>query len=381
MTKQNTYPDPSFKHLVIFVSLVLSAIYAFRYVELLQTGQAIFAEDFEVFYRSSAALLSGSVGGVYHVDPHPFVNPPFFLFYIAPLAALPHDVALALWYAAQTAIWAWVLSQPDVRAWWPNLSQSKKQYAALCFFVSLPFALNTILSGQTGFLIASLLLYGATILKRRPFLSGCVFALLTYKVQLLFVPLIIMFFYGRWRALVGFSLTLAGLMLVATICFGADIWFDYYAANLRQAEIFFGATPQRVLEQMASIFAALQLIGMPHQTAMIVQILVTLAFVGVFTYLCWRRPFSPRHLALMAIGIFLCSAYIFVYDMLIISVALFLMLDRQHDSALMRVSILLALAIPFVGVQLHYSGVPYVVITLLTLIFIASHTNSKSNIK
>ncbi|HSQ63214.1 MAG TPA: glycosyltransferase family 87 protein [Polyangiaceae bacterium] len=189
-------------------------------------GQPVY--DFAAQARAHVALAHPGFA------PFPFVNPPILAIEMAPLAKLPHAVALLVVIVASlaAAVVAARLVTGDARN-------------ALWVAASYP-ALTALGQGQLAFF--ALLLFSLTyyaLARRRPFTAGAVASLLVYKPQLLLLlPVAFAMSPLARRALAGFVagvLAQLGICLLvardATLAFPSALArFASYAPNLKVAE-------------------------------------------------------------------------------------------------------------------------------------------------
>jgi len=115
-----------------------------------------------------------------------FVNPPPFLFVVAPLGVLPLPIAWVAWVALTWGLWCWV----GIRAFprlWPLV-------------LAYPGALIAAGHAQTGLLTGALLVLAAHELSHRPRIAGAAIGALVIKPHLAVLAPFWLAAGGRWRA-------------------------------------------------------------------------------------------------------------------------------------------------------------------------------------
>jgi hypothetical protein len=299
--------------------------------------------DFASFYAAGRLALEGHTAAIYDMAAHyareqqifgsavPYYGwlyPPIFLLVAVPLALLPYSVALIVWQGASFALYLAVVAAilaklrreagAIARLWWPVAA------AFPAVFVNLGH-------GQNGFLTAGLLGAALLSLPRRPLVSGILFGLLAYKPQFgLLIPVALLVT-GQWRAIIAASLTVAALMAVTTLAFGAEIWWAFAASTetsrkllLEQGDVGF--------EKLQSVFAAIRMWGGGITLAYWVQGAASLAAIGGVAWL-WRTS-HDRHLkaAALMIATLLASPHALDYDLTILGPAMaFFVASRRSD--------------------------------------------------
>jgi hypothetical protein len=131
--------------------------------------------------------------------------PPHFILFLRPLSALSYGAAFVVWNVVSLVFFAAVVWATFGRSW------------RLVGFTALaPAALFCLWLGQTGLIMAALLVGGIGWLWRRPVLAGILLGLLTCKPPLgLLVPFALVAG-GHWRAFVSACLT-AGVLILASL--------------------------------------------------------------------------------------------------------------------------------------------------------------------
>src|SRR5262249_37425801 len=95
---------------------------------------------------------------------------------------------------------------------------------------AFPAILSNFLVGQNGFLTAGLLGGALVSMQRRPWLSGCLLGLLSYKPPFgLLFPLVLAVA-GEWRVVGAAAATVAGLFAASWLAFGQGTWEAFFHA-------------------------------------------------------------------------------------------------------------------------------------------------------
>lgn len=245
----------------------------------------------------------------------PFYNwsyPLFALPLFWPLAQLPYFVALAVWtlglWGAFSAI---TLSQVER----PN-----RRYALLSL-LSAPACLINVVSGQNGFLSATLLLSGVICLDRRPVVAGILFGQLALKPQLALVLPVTLFALGAWRVMVATTITAIVLVVGSVVLFGIEPWQQYFHVTVPYQVLLLQHFQGFYTTMMVSAFAGARTFGLSYFGAMAIQIIVALAvLIGVFFAV--RRTSDPcRRALVLASAAPLLTPYVFNYDLTALAAA------------------------------------------------------------
>ena len=288
--------------------------------------------DFSDVYAAGTLVADGKAADAYSPALHfarektifgrntPFYGwhyPPFFLLIAGALASLPYLPALLLWQGAGLALYlgamALLLRQEPARdpLWF---------VAALAF----PAVFVNLTHGQNGFLTAAILAGALALLDKRPLIAGLLFGLLAYKPQFgILIPLVLIAS-GRWRSFAAAAVTVAALVLIATLAFGETIWSAFIASThfSRTVVLEQGGTG---FEKIQSAFAAVRLVGGSIPAAYAAQGAAALA-VAVSLILLWRSQASISVKgAGLCLGVLLATPYCLDYDMMALAPAIALM--------------------------------------------------------
>jgi hypothetical protein len=370
-----------FHRLLLAAIVAVAAVYLFRYSYLITDGKAVFAEDFSVFRQALHIFDSWPPASPYHAEGdagyfagqgtlyHPYLNAPFFLLLLWPLKFLPREGAVLVFFAVQLTLWFLVLASRPVRALWPQLAQ--RHYALTCVIVSLPFVINTMLSGQAGIFYASLLLLGCSLLEEKPRCGGSILALLLCKPTL--VPLVLLLLLVRKNLGALYAFIVTGLLFTATstVIWGAPIWQQWVAAlSLHTHMMQLPQLPAAFARQLISIYAGARIEGLSLDTSFALQFMAGAMAVLAVIYTARRDPRHPLALAVFFTSVFLFGAYVLQYDAMILAAPLLILLDKNYTEPLPRLTRVIIICSAFSGVlaaNIQAMGIPYGALSVLFL--------------
>jgi arabinofuranan 3-O-arabinosyltransferase len=180
--------------------------------------------------------------------------------------------------------------------------------------------LTNTLVGQNGFLTASLIGGVLYLMPMRPVLSGICLGLLSYKPQYgLLFPLVLIAA-SQWTVFATAAIVAVAMAALSWLAFGTESWqaFLHWLPMFSQAFLTEGKAPWWKLQ---SLFALIRFFDGTEQLAWILQWTMT-ATVGVGLALMWRSPvrYSLKAAALAA-GTLLTTPYLFMYDMMVLAIA------------------------------------------------------------
>lgn len=276
--------------------------------------------DFISYWAAGKLALAGHAVTAYDIAAHraveasavaaptimPFPYPPPFLLMLLPFGALPYAWAAAAWIGITLLGYALAVRRlaPDIGA------------VAIAF----PPVMVCGITGQNGFLTAALLVAGLVIQPRRPWLAGLLFACLAIKPQIgVLIPLALIA--GReWRTFAGAGIGVIGLASAGLAAFGLAAWNGFLAILP-----LYGSIAGKGLvgwHKMASVYASLRLAAVPDSVALVLHGGAALAGAAL-VWRVWRQTADPLHRgAALAVGTALISPYLYVYDQLLLVVAL-----------------------------------------------------------
>lgn len=282
--------------------------------------------------------------------------PPPALFFAAALAALPYLAAALVWLAATLAAYVAAIGGILGRT-------------GILFALGFPAAIWNVTAGQNGFLTAALIGGTLGLLPRRPALAGICLGLLTYKPQFGLLFPFVLIADRQWPTVAAAATTAVALAALSWLAFGAATWdaFAHWAPISSRALIDEGALDWF---RVQSVFALVRAHGGSEAVAWTVQAIVTLG-LAVGLVLLWRgrAPFALKAAALAA-GTLLATPYLFMYDVVVLAVAVAFLLRfaLEHDFldtieiAALAVGGVLILIYPYVKTHVGLAAVVIVMV-------------------
>jgi arabinofuranan 3-O-arabinosyltransferase len=283
------------------------------------------ATDFVNVWAAGRQALSGAPAAVYDVAVHkaaeaaavghdfageyPWLYPPFFLFVAGLLALLPHVTAAATWLA---------LTFPAYVMVFRSIVRHRAGVLLACAY---PGLLANAVVGQNGFLTAALLGGALLLLERSPLAAGGLIGLMAFKPHLGILIPVALVAGGHWRAFAAATVTVVLLALLSLGAFGLDPWLAFFQG--------LPTASQSTLEQgraewgkLQSAYGVVRMAGGASALAWTVQGVLAGA-VTIALAALWRSkaPFELKAAAL-ATGTLLVTPYMFLYDLVILAVAM-----------------------------------------------------------
>lgn len=235
--------------------------------------------------------------------------PPTFLFVAKALALFPYGVAFVGWVIVSLALF--LVSAHAI---------IERQFAWI-YAAGFPVVFNNTMVGQTGFLSAALIGGTLVLIPRRPILAGVCLGLLTYKPQFgLLFPLLLIAA-GQWRVFISAAVVAVALAGLAALAFGLASWqaFVEWMPRISQAILSEGRTPWA---KMQSIYGVMRYSGFSETLAWVAQgAMIVVVTVGVVAIWRSRVDYSLKAAA-VATATLLVTPYVFIYDMVVLGVAI-----------------------------------------------------------
>jgi arabinofuranan 3-O-arabinosyltransferase len=322
-------------------------------------GQAPAAYDWTLHRAAEVRAVGYDFDGYYgwHYPP-----PAFFL--AAALATLPYLVAAIVWLV--TTLAAYVAAIAGILG----------LRTGVLFALGFPAAIWNVAAGQNGFLTAALIGGTLGLLERHPALAGICLGLLTYKPQFGVLFPIVLIADRRWLTVAVATLTAIVLAALSWLVFGSASWaaFVHWAPLSSHALIDQGALDWYRLQ---SVFALVRAHGGSEPLAWTVQGMVSLSLAIGLAWLWQSRVAFELKAAALAAGALLATPYLFMYDLVVLAVAVaFLLrfaLAREFltgiESAALAAAGALILIYPYVKTNV---GLAAVVIVMVLVVHRAS---------
>src|ERR1700704_4189074 len=301
-------------------------------------GQAAQAYDWDIQKQVQIAALGQSYQGNFA-----WHYPPPFLFVASLLAHFPYAVAFIGWAAASLVPYLAVMRAIVGRPF------------GLLLAAAFPVVLTNTLVGQNGFLTAALIGGTLYLMPMRPVLSGICLGLLSYKPQYgLLFPLVLIAA-SQWTVFVTAGVVAVAMAAASWLAFGTESWqvFFHWMPMFSQACLTEGRAPWG---KMQSIFALVRFFDGTEQLAWVFQWILS-GTVAVLLALMWRSRISyPLKAAALAAGALLITPYLFLYDLMVLAIAVAFLVRiglrqgfQRHELPLLGLVAALLMLYPLAG--------------------------------
>jgi hypothetical protein len=234
-----------------------------------------------------------------------FSYPPTVLFFAYPFGLLPYMPAFAVWIVATI-----VLYLVAVYAIIPRPA------AVILALTPMAVPVN-VLFGHNGFLTAGLIGLSLVFVERRPWLSGILFGLLTYKPQFgVLLPLALLAS-RNWRTLCWATASSMVLSAAATAAFGYPGWPSFVDLLWHRNSTL---STDGVELELQSIYGLLYWAGVSTWLSWTVHLAVAI-IVAIAVCAVWAKPIPhPLKAAILSIGALMVTPYVLRYDLCILSI-------------------------------------------------------------
>jgi hypothetical protein len=321
----------------------------------------LFGRDFVSTWMSARGALEGHPGLWYDFDAynsalqqlfgpdypeHHLTYPPHLLLLIWPFGLLPYLPAFAVYCLVGFALYM------------AAAASGERRTERLVMLAVSPAILVNIFSGQNGFLSAALLIWGLSLLERRPILSGVLFGLLTTKPHLgVLLPLMLVLT-GQWRCIAAAAVTTIGLLAAATAIFGPDIWGDYVEHSLPMQRVIVEHSGGILPRMMVTAFTNARLAGLPLAWCWAIQSVVSVAAIAAVIWTYMRRRDPVLSTALLLTATFAVTPYAFNYDMIVFGWVLANVRDHEANTPLDDRIAMVVWTLPLTTMFLGYAYLP-----------------------
>lgn len=271
--------------------------------------------------------------------------PPPFLFVATVLAMLPYSVALIGWVAVSLVPYLAVMRAIVGRNF------------GLILALAAPMVFINALVGQNGFLTAALIGGALYLIPVRPVLAGICLGLLTYKPQYgLLFPLVLIAT-GHWRVFISAGVTAVVMAFASWLAFGSESWLAFFHWMPRFSQAFL-TEGKATWWKLQSIFSLARYVGGSEALGWAFQWVLT-ASVAVVVVLMWRSRISyTMKAAALAAGTLLTTPYLFMYDMMVLAIAVAFLVRAGLKSGFRRYELpALGAVVVLIGCYM-FTGIP-----------------------
>ncbi len=247
-----------------------------------------------------------------------WMYPPTMSLVISPFALPPYLASFTLWVALFGGAFLVTISRL-----WPDKW-------ALFFVASSPAFFQAIITGQNGFLTATLLAVAGGFADRRPIVAGIAAGLLTVKPQLgLLIP-VAFIAAGCWRAFFAAAATALLLAAASVVAYGPESWGAFVdAVTAHGARMSAEGFP---FNKLVTPFGFATMLGAPSSIAGAIQLAASLALCA-YVFVVWRRVRDwDLRLAALATAAMLATPYAFYYEIIIMAPAMMMIARRAAQT-------------------------------------------------
>ena len=286
---------------------------------------------------------------------HIWSYPPHFLLFTWVWGLMPYMLAYVLYSLLGLVLYLAVVTDGRPRA------------DHLVLLILAPAVTVNIWCGQTGFLVAALLVGGLIQLDRRPVPAGVLFGMLSIKPQLgLLLPLMLALT-GRWRTIAAAAATITLLVASTSLAFGPKVWTAYVNDAMPTQTAVLLKDFEHYMVHMPTAFYSMKSARLPLSAAVWTQALVSALAVLAVAWTFWRRRESDLSNALFVTATFVVTPYAFNYDMVAFGWVAIKLMDRSDNDAWDYGIMLAVLAVPFLTVPIGMAGLPLSFLPMLAL--------------
>jgi len=235
--------------------------------------------------------------------------PPSIMFLAAPFGRLSYFPALLCWTVLGVGIFVWIA----------------RRYAddrrLLIVFLCSPAAVYCLISGQSSFLTAAMLLTIVSCADRKPVLAGVLIGLLSVKPQLGLLFPVMLAASGRWRVFIAAAITTILIIAATAAAFGPQVWIDFVSQGIPAQNLVLVDSDRVRTPMYPTIFMNVRGAGASYAGAMTVQAYFSILAAGlVFFAYRFRKNADPQLLSALFFACSVCVVpYLLSYDTLTIS--------------------------------------------------------------
>ncbi len=339
----------------LFIGVILLPIFATLLVQF-KTGKVFFRQssvDFINLYGTGRIANEHPAVQVYNYDvqlqvfnqilplhdatygPSPY--PPFVSQFFRLFARMPFEQAYFLWMGISLALYIAGLAV-TLRAYFP--AERLKSSLVFCFaLASYTFLMDTLANGQlSSVAVCSVGLSVSQEKRSRPFLSGLVLSILTYKPTLLLLLVPMLLLTRRFRALFGFVVGAGTLAVVSTLFAGVQIWpaYELFLLSFGRISGINGRSSLPLSKYVDFNSLSYAVPGGRSKVALIALLCIVAAIAIWLGMLLWksangRKPEQYLAWAATLTWTMLLNVYYPIYDSILVTIAVVLTLAAFRD--------------------------------------------------
>ena len=392
-------------HPILITILVLIVLFNLKLFSITQNQILEGYGDFASFYASGLIVRAGRGSELYNYDTQrevqrplfpgvetredalPWVHPAFETLIYVPLTFLSYSKAIATWILINVFILV-LLS-----AWLPSYLPSRKMLARILLLLSILASfpvLVTLIQGQDCILL--LLLYALAFIclkKDRPALAGCILAFGLFKFQLVLPFAAIFLLQRQWKFISGFAVASIVPIVGSVVIAGSSGTMEYLRFLLR-----FSQSPLDQFEidpsKMPNIRGILYSVtggSLSNKYLFIATIIGSIVLIAWAIKATRSSTLEVRFAIAMLVSLS-ASYYLFVYDLTLAVLPLFLVISQRSSTmdrrsrlyqGIFLVLCAVLLMSPSHLVMLSYGIAPSLMaVPLLGLIFLAARQQSSA---
>jgi hypothetical protein len=249
--------------------------------------------------------------------------PPSVMFLAAPFGQLGYLTALTCWTMTGVAVF-FAVARRNVADW-----------RVLIPILISPAALFCLISGQSSFLTAAVLLAIFAWLDHRPVAAGLLIGLLTIKPQLGILFPFMLIASGRWRVFSVAAATTLVLVGATAVVFGPQVWVDFVMKGLPVQAVVLADVDRIATPFFPTVFMNLRGLNASYPVAMTVQAMFAAVALGAVVWAFrYRRNADPTvMMALFLACSVTASPYLLAYDLLPMAAAAVILLATARLDA------------------------------------------------
>jgi hypothetical protein len=223
-----------------------------------------------------------------------------------------------------------------------------------------PAAVLCLMSGQSSFVTAALLLTIFAWLDRKPAGAGILIGLMTLKPQLGVLFPILLIASGRWRVFLWAAATTLGIIGLTAALFGPQVWIDFVQKGIPTDNLVLLDVGGALRTYQPTIFTNLRGLDASYRLAMTAQGVLTLGAIGAVAWAFrYRKHADPLLLAALFLACSICaSPYLFSYDLVAATFVIVILLANGELDARGRALAKLMYWLPFIQLVLGRFAIP-----------------------